>query len=28
MMKERYATKGEAILGQNVYADLMARAGL
>ena len=28
MMKERYATEGEAILGPKVYADLMARAGL
>ena len=28
MMKERYAGEGEAILGPDVYADLMRRAGL
>ena len=28
MMKERYAAEGKAILGPNVYADLIARAGL
>jgi DNA-binding transcriptional regulator YhcF (GntR family) len=28
MMKERYAAEGEAILGPNVYADLMERAGI
>jgi hypothetical protein len=28
MMKAQYAAEGEAILGPNVYADLMRRAGL
>ncbi len=28
MMKDRYAAEGEAILGPQVYLDLMARAGL
>jgi DNA-binding transcriptional regulator YhcF (GntR family) len=28
MMKERYSAEGRAILGLNVYTDLMTRAGL
>ena len=28
LMRERFAAEGEAILGPNVYADLLKRAGL
>lgn len=28
MMKERYPDEGEAILGPNIYTDLLTRAGL